>query len=145
MIYDKGASFLQLAATPRYFITAVPTELNRSGRIEIRFPDVAKRMIAECALNSTLFYWYWRATGDGFHLTRGSIDTFPVSKNLTQDSANIKRIVEMLGKARKHSQTSKLNKGQVVYNVNYNLVPDAMPQIDALLAKHYGLSEEELD
>lgn len=145
LIYDKGASFLQLAATPRYFITAVPTELNRSGRIEIRFPDVAKRMIAECALNSTLFYWYWRATGDGFHLTRGSIDTFPVSKNLTQDSANIKRIVEMLGKARKHSQTSKLNKGQVVYNVNYNLVPDAMPQIDALLAHHYGLSEEELD
>ncbi len=82
LISETGREFLQMGATPRYFISAVPEELNRSGIVEIRFPLRDKRQVAEVILNSNLFYYYWRATGDGFHLTRTTILKFPVASTL---------------------------------------------------------------
>lgn len=142
---ESGEEFLQLGATPRYFISAVPEELNRSGLVELRFKDRRAREIAECVYNSNLFYWYWRISGDGFHLTRTTLESFPCPESLSKEADKIKEVVRSLAAVRPRCRTSKLNKGRVAYNVNYNLASETMGETDRLLAKHYGLSPAELD
>jgi hypothetical protein len=141
----SGPEFLQMGATPRYFISAVPEELNRSGLVEIRFPSADKRKVAECVLSSSLFYWFWCTTGSGFNLTRSTILRFPIASTLIDDCGGLHQTTEVLREARKKCMTSKLNSGKVVYNVNYNLVPEAMATLDRMLASHYGFTAEELD
>jgi len=145
MLSTAGKEFLQMAATPRYFISAVPEELNRSGLIELRFSGHQDRNAAECVLNSNLFYWVWRVSGDGFHLTRTVIEGFPIPETFAAAVVEHDRLVHQLKMVRPRCQTAKLNKGMYAYNVNYNIAPEAMTAIDGVLAGHYGLSAEELD
>ncbi len=51
----------------------------------------------------------------------------------------------MLREARAKCTTSKLNKGKLVYNVNYNLAREAMIALDHILTPHYDFTDEELD
>jgi hypothetical protein len=140
-----GSEFLQLGATPRYFISAAPEELNRSGIVEIRFGNKNHRHLVECVLNSNLFYWVWRATGDGFHLTKKTIFKFPIPMSMLNDEKTFSKLVKDLENVRPQCRTSKLNKGKLAHNINYNRAPWVIDEIDRALARHYGLSDEELD
>ena len=145
IISKTGNEFLQLGATPRYFISAVPFEMNRSGLIELRFNGLLQRIVAECVLNSNLFYWYWRVSGDGFHLTKSTIQQMPIPASLVTDSNKLKILSKNLADSKDLCTTQKLNKGKIVYNVNYNKVPSIIDEIDKVLAQHYGFTDEELD
>jgi len=145
LLSKYGTEFLQLGATPRYFISAVPEQLNRSGLVELRFKGRSERQIAEVILNSSLFYWYWRISGDGFHLTRTIINNFPLPQSLSSDTLLTTNLTARLVSVREGCRTSKLNKGRLAYNVNYNLAPPVVLELDRALARHYGLTEEELD
>ena len=130
LLSDSGNEFLQLGATPRYFISAVPEPLNRSGLIDLRYSSRSSREIAECAYNSNLFYWFWRVTGDGFHLTRTTLTSFPFPPSLSAEQEGLSDVVRKLAAIRAQCRTAKLNKGLVAYNVNYNRVPEAMADTD---------------
>lgn len=145
IVVPHGREFLQMGATPRYFISAVPEELNRSGFLEFRFSTSETRKVAETVLNSNTFYWVWRVTGDGFHLTQGTVLGFPMAKSLEEDRQAVERAAAFLARVRPRCTTSKLNKGKVAYNVNYNLAFEAMVECDRVLARHYGFTDEELD
>jgi hypothetical protein len=145
LLSKYGTEFLQLGATPRYFISAVPEELNRSGLVELRFRDRSARQIAEVVLNSNLFYWYWRISGDGFHLTHTIINNFPLPQFLLSDARLSANLTAQLAGVRESCRTSKLNKGQIAHNVNYNQAPSVVIELDRVLARHYGLTAEELD
>ncbi len=145
LISDYGSEFLQLGATPRYFISAVPEQLNRSGIVEIRFIGRIARQLAETILNSNLFYWFWRSGGDGFHLTRSNIYSFPIEPDFLLNAGLLEKVTAALTEVRDSCRTSKLNKGKVSYNVNYNLAPKVVSELDGVLAKYYDLSPAELD
>lgn len=145
LVATGGPEFLHLGATPRYFISAVPEQLNRSGLIEIRFKDSQTRKVVECVLNSILFYWYWRTTGDGFHLTKSTIFDFPIPYSLLSDNEGVSMMAQSLEAVREQCRTSKLNNGIIVYNVNYNLSPQILARIEQFLRQHYTLSDKEAD
>ena len=142
----SGGYYLQLGATPRYYISAVPEQLNRSGLIELRFRDLHACQVLEVFLNSSLFYWLWRVVGDGFHLTRRTLENVAVPLTISGDHGGVlKSLTTLLAAVRPRCRTSKLNKGKLVYNVNYNAAPEATAKLDEHLAQHYGFTDEELD
>ena len=101
-------------------------------------------------LNSSLFYWYFIVTSYCRDLNVTDIRNFPVnldeiepldSKLLVEYSA------ELMKDLKEHSTTGKANykKGGIVelqeFNVKYS--KEIIDKIDGVLAKHYGLTEEE--
>ena len=69
----------------------------------------------------------------------------PIPASLVTDSNKLKILSKNLADSKDLCTTQKLNKGKIVYNVNYNKVPSIIDEIDKVLAQHYGFTDEELD
>ena len=102
------------------------------------------------ALSSSLFYWFWRCFSNCRHLTDRELAVFP----LPVGSNELKKRLTLCGHQYEKSlqkyktilSTYNKQSGKVVqdqYHV-YKSKP-IIDEIDELLAKHYGFTEEELD
>lgn len=104
-----------------------------------------------CILNSNLFYWYWRCHGDGFHCGFKDIDKFPFTILEKEQSQRIwQSMREKLMRSfslnsmiriRNQQKTGKIEL-QTFFIGKSKLIID---EIDKVLARHYGFTEEELD
>ncbi|MDE7457075.1 MAG: Eco57I restriction-modification methylase domain-containing protein [Prevotella sp.] len=108
--------------------------------------------IIAALLNSSLFYVYWRMHGDGFHCGFNNIEKLPIVKELFEHSC--KSILEKYTKKlildfKNHSEIrirNQVNTGEVKLQTFYiGKSKPIIDEIDKVLAKHYGFTEEELD
>ena len=99
-------------------------------------------------INSSLFFWYWESVGDCYHVTNKEILTIGVPqlpsdvnvlesklKMLLSDYANKMSVIE------KREKTG-LTKQEEFYPKYSKSIID---EIDQVLAKHFGFTNEELD
>lgn len=103
-------------------------------------------------LNSSLFFWYWRAHGDGFHCGFRDIGFFPLAldevgdkaqKKLSKFSQELNESLDENSEIRTRDQ-----KSTGLIHLQTFFVGKSKPcidKIDAALADHYGLTAEELD
>ena len=103
-------------------------------------------------INSSLFYWWFIVLSDCRHLNVRELERFPFNT-----SAMTTRIVNELENIccalmkdyeeksiRKHCQYKST--GKVIYDEYYpRLSKPIIDEIDRVLAKHYGFTDEELD
>ena len=99
------------------------------------------------ALNSNLYWWYYSLNYDMFNQTDANILDFRLSydeKNglnkfatLLEDDLNKNKTLLITNK--KDGNTN------ISYAYNKKLSKSIIDEIDKLLAKHYGFTEEELD
>lgn len=75
-------------------------------------------------ITSDAFLEYWRSVGDGFHLTKNNITSFPISENLYEAVTNALPAIKHLWRARDVYRKTKLNSGTVVTSFDLN---GAMP------------------
>lgn len=103
-----------------------------------------------CIMNSTLFFWYWISFSDTWHMVKREIGNFQIV--LTENLLTIllplnERLMDDL-KAKSSNKIEARNKGKdTVEFLQYN-VRNSKPiidEIDKILAKHYGFTDEELD
>ncbi len=143
------------------FVKAVsfPPHFKRQGEEIGISPDYKKLNISkgvsavvQAALNSTLFFWYWRAHGDGFHCGFKDIEKFPV--NIRQMNESVAQELTALAKVlnddlKRNAEIRVRNQvatGPIELQTFY--VGKSKPiidQIDIVLARHYDLNPEELD
>ena len=101
-------------------------------------------------MNSTLFYFWFTNQGNCRNIAGPDIENFPIGD---LESPDLKDIETLFGKLmtdlQKHSRRRTYNykaSGLVEYDEFY---PDKskpiIDEIDRVLAKHYGLTDEELD
>ena len=64
-IVKQGGRVLFIPKAIRYFISAVPFDLERPNTIQLRVSDEYYHIV-HSTLNSNLFYWWWRVNGNGF-------------------------------------------------------------------------------
>ncbi|MBI4332708.1 MAG: SAM-dependent methyltransferase [Chloroflexi bacterium] len=103
-------------------------------------------------LNSSLFYWWFILLSDCRHLNMREIDRFPVGLE-RMETATKEKLVELGAQLMKdfkaHSQRKEAyykTTGRVAYDEFYpKYSKPIIDQIDRVLAKHYGFTEEELD
>ena len=104
------------------------------------------------ALNSSLFYWWVLLLSDCRHLNLRELVSFPLG--LESMEKTIKRPLaqltdELMDSFKHHSRRKETRykaTGKVVYD-EFDLKPSKpiIDKIDAVLAQHYGFTDEELD
>lgn len=101
-------------------------------------------------LSSSLFYWYWRVSSNCRHLTNRELDIFPVPNSLIENHCDIdvyhKRFEDNLILNKERITTHSESKGNITqdfYYVRYS--KSIINEIDSVLAKYYGFTDEELD
>ncbi|MGM9698415.1 MAG: Eco57I restriction-modification methylase domain-containing protein [Prevotella sp.] len=103
-----------------------------------------------CALSSSLFYWYWRVISNCRHLTSRELDSFPFKTNMLEGSGVFDKYLSKFEKSLEDNKdrTVTNNKSNGVITQDFYYVRFSKPiidEIDKVLAKHYGFTEEELD
>ena len=108
--------------------------------------------VVVATLNSSLFYWWFIILSDCRHLNLREIESFPIS--LDKMSKNIKEKLNELSDVlmddyKKNAQRKKCKyktTGNVEYEEFYpKKSKHIIDEIDKVLAKHYGFTDEELD
>jgi hypothetical protein len=116
---------------------------------EYGFRSPVEQFVA--AINSTAFYFYWQVFFDAFKAGKLCIESFPFGNARDTDTeAQMTRLAERLMRDMKANATRLSAEysatGRVVYDQFYPR--DSKPiidEIDTVLARHYGFTEEELD
>ncbi|MEJ5251628.1 MAG: Eco57I restriction-modification methylase domain-containing protein [Armatimonadota bacterium] len=147
---------------PRYWIRAmnfVPYFWNErdgeqvSSQIKsLHLGAEIERNVVAAALNSSLFYWWFVILSDCRHLNIREIENFPIG--LENMSSSIKEklvqlMEQLMADMRKHAQRKEAyykTTGRVVYDEFYpKYSKSIIDEIDQVLARHYGFTDEELD
>jgi uncharacterized protein YeeX (DUF496 family) len=104
---------------------------------------------AICLLSSSLYYWFWITVSDCYHVTTRDIDAMPVPDSFQSNgefTGIANRFLEDLWKhAERRLRKRKDGSQQQEVNFHVGMSKPIIDEIDSSLAKHYGLSEEELD
>ena len=103
-------------------------------------------------LNSSLFYWWFLILSDCRHLNLREIESFPIGLDLMPKAMKhrlVQLTAELMESLRRHSQRKETRyqaTGKVVYD-EFDQKPSKpiVDEIDRVLAKHYGFTDEELD
>ncbi|NVD27001.1 Eco57I restriction-modification methylase domain-containing protein [Parasphingorhabdus flavimaris] len=144
-------NFVKAVKFPPYFKKADGT-ITTSDDFKILGLD--KTMIDPfvAVLNSSLFYWYWRAHGDGFHCGYRDIGMFPFSldKIVEPLRSEIDRLSDELNASlRDNSEIRTRNqKATGLIHLQTFFVgksKDIIDQIDMVLTKIVGMSHEDTD
>ena len=102
--------------------------------------------------NSNIFYINWHTLHDGYHCGKLNIEEYPFE--MPAKDSEIQNKLIKLGKEISESYKKNLfrretvykNTGKVIYEEIYpKLSKPIIDEIDRVLAKHYGFTEEELD
>ena len=120
----------------------ITTQLKR-----IRFNSQSHVDIASCIINSTLFFIWWLCNSDCYHLNKPEIENFGF---ILDDEKEFKALSKWLSEDMRRNSVRRVynykTSGRVEYDEFYmKKSKPIIDEIDKVLAKHYGFTEEELD
>ena len=113
------------------------------------FSETATAHAACALLNSSLFYAFFLAYGDCFHLSDTLASGFPAAATILADDSLVelskKLMTELRGNAERKTINTKAG-DKIAYDEFYaGRSKSIIDEIDRVLAKHYGFTDEELD
>jgi hypothetical protein len=138
-IVKEGGRILFIPKAIRYFITAVPFDLERPNTIQLRVSDESYHIV-HSTLNSNLFYWWWRVNGNGFQVEMKDILSFPILVVGDKLAAEFSRKLDI---AVDDCRVFKHNAGKQIPNINYNFKQDLLQEIDVALLKTINMAPHE--
>ncbi len=104
--------------------------------------------VVGCIVNSTLFYIWFVAYGNGRNVALRDISTFPAPTSLFSDDSLAvfrKLFSRLMADYKKHSVVRKRNDGVEFQEFYPSKSKPILDEIDTVLAVHYGFTAEELD
>jgi hypothetical protein len=122
-----------------------PSEFKR-----LAFTELAHSTATFCLLNSSLFRWFIDVVSDGSHLNRREFDYFPfdLNKIATFEGSFNSLANQLSADLKKNSFDRKMAYSHDTLTVQCIVPKFSKPiidQIDQVLAKYYGFTDEELD
>ena len=163
ILYKKtGEAFCCFHDTPQYWIRAtdfVPYFWNerdgekQSDHVKNLGFENGDQAIAECALlNSSLFYWWFIVYSSCRNVNTREIENFPFNpsqlekQKMRELSGAVQELMESYRENAVRKETNYATTGKVFYDEFYpRYSKSIIDKIDHILAKHYDLTEEELD
>lgn len=130
------------------YINGALEDVKAEKRIGL-FSEIDNSIIG-ALLSSSLFYWNYIAYTDCRNLQKSFIDTFKIPASIVEDKQLIiegKKLFKDYEKKKYTKSTHyKTTGNDVVYDEYYpKKSKPIIDEIDKVLAKHYGFTEEELD
>jgi len=131
----------------RYFRKCIFEKLSNEYK-PLTVPDEAKYHVA-ALLTSNLYYWYWLIVSDTYHVIKADIFNFQFPKSALKDSEleslGKKLLDDLWANSSKRKRNRKDGATQIETNFIVGKSKHIIDQIDRVLAKHYGFTDEELD
>lgn len=113
------------------------------------FRDATQAAAASAVMNSSLFYLYFIAFSDCFHLSDTLVSNFPVPPSLPIDKRLTELNHDLMADLTSNAirKTIETKDGDKISYAEFNAGASKpiIDRIDAALARHYGFSDEELD
>ncbi len=130
------------------YINGVLEDVKAEKRIGL-FPEISNTAIG-ALLSSTLFYWNYIGYTDCRNLQKSFIDTFKIPQTVIRDNVLESKGNRLFADYEKNKYTKsthyKTTGNDVIYDEYYpKKSKSIIDEIDKVLAKHYGFTEEELD
>ena len=112
-------------------------------------PEVSNTTVG-AAISSSLFYWNYIGYTDCRNLQKSFIDTFRLPSDIYSDKELLTKGGELFKDYERNKYTKsthyKTTGNDVIYDEYYpKKSKSIIDEIDKVLAKHYGFTEEELD
>lgn len=162
LISKNRKHFLYFHNAPRYWIRAInfaPYFWNEregehiSTQVKpLYFSSALEASVIVAVLNSSLFYWWFILLSDCRHLNMREIERFPLGLDKMEDTtkqnlaAINKRLMDDYKLNARRKECYYKTTGKVIYDEFYpKYSKSIINEIDRILAKHYGFTEEELD
>lgn len=115
----------------------------------LTFNSTNKVKVGSAILNSSLFFIWWICNSDCYHLNKPELSNFKYTYDRTQENIICKISDDLADDMQKKSVRRVYNyktSGRVEYDEFYmKQSKPIIDEIDKVLAKHYGFTEEELD
>ncbi len=149
-VRNTGAVYYCMAFNepPYYMVDGEPKVSSTLSKVY--FEKEISKYIPLCIFHSSIFYWFWTIYSDCYHFTSNDLKRFNVDlKELQIDKENFEKLYfEILQSLDENKALVRYKKsfGNLEYHEfrhrNSKLIFD---KVDLLLAKYYGLTEEETD
>ena len=115
----------------------------------VYFPDPNTAHAVCAVMNSSIFYAYFIAYGDCFHLSDRLVSSFPVKKSVVKDVTLVRLNEKLMDGLRAGAEHKTINTrdGDIITYAEYyaSKCKWIIDEIDKALARHYGFMDEELD
>ncbi|MEW6620340.1 MAG: N-6 DNA methylase [bacterium] len=108
---------LVIPSTPRYFISALRKEVNRSSFRILYFYNKQEYDMAYLLLNSSFAYWWWRINDGGMTISEKTLLSLPVPNNIPVDPI----LISKLEQSELTNRVVKKNAGKNNENVKHNV------------------------
>ena len=129
---------LTVPSTPRYFISALKSSVERSSFKTLYFHTERERNLAYLLLNSSYMYWWWRVHDGGMTISEKTLLTLPVIENIKINNKLLSKI--------EHSEITnrvvKRNAGKDNENVKHD--PELIKEINKTLLPRFANALESL-
>ena len=146
--YQEATNYWMKAAMriPYYKKNNVIEEPAHGRKLHFERKDYKKTVFS--ILNSSLFYSWYIAFSDGFHLSDNVVKRFPLDTTLANNIELIELTEKLKTDIDKNSFVTTRNTKKDSIEIESFRVNKSKPiidEIDTVLAKHYGFTDEELD
>lgn len=108
---------LVIPSTPRYFISALRKEVNRSSFRILYFYNKEEYDIAYLLLNSSFAYWWWRINDGGMTISEKTLLSLPIPDSISVD----RDLISKLEYSEITNRVVKKNAGKNNENVKHNV------------------------
>lgn len=147
--FGKGYNLHYRSAGLRYWIIFSNTDFD-SASASNKYLSLSNKIHRDnifCALSSNLYWWYYACNFDMFNQTVSNIEEFKITLS---SSLNFRELAESLDSSQKKNRVKSVtNKKDGSINTTYaydkKQSKSIIDEIDTVLARHYGFSDEELD
>ena len=113
---------------------------------ELRFDSIDESTFVLLGLNSSLFVWFCTVYSDCRHVNKREVEAFPLPYDDLEDQSKAARnLAKKLMKSLKDTSEMRQMGALDIQCIIPKLSKPIIDEIDTLLAKHYGFTEEELD
>ncbi len=129
---------LIIPTTPRYFISALRTKVNRCSFRTLYFYNKKDYDLVYLLLNSSYTYWWWRINDGGMMISKKTLLSLPIPDNIPVNTLLISKIEQseltnrvFKKNAGKNNENVK-HKAGLIEEINQNLFPRFAPSFKCL-------------
>jgi hypothetical protein len=140
--------------SPNYWIRAMdfeplfksPTKSRSNYHFrDLHFVDKSSSKVCGAILNSSLFFFWFIAVGNGRNVTEIDVEMFPVGDLRSSVANELPTIFDKLMQDYKDNSRIRSRGDAELQEFQPGLSKPIIDEIDRVLARHYGLTAEELD
>lgn len=150
--HNSPQYWIRATTFPPYFWNERDGEKLSTQVKSLGFDNFISAYVYTAMMNSSLFYWWFVIMSDCRHLNMREVFSFPFCmKSLPEIEQRklipiVERLMDDYQSNRYRKETYYKTTGKVIYDEYYpKKSKSIIDEIDAVLARHYGFTDEELD